>query len=164
MGARTAVYGGQIIGQALTSAIHSIHDLDSAFQLHSMHCYFVGPSKYDQDIHYKVQRIKESKNFCSLTIDVTQGSNIMSKFMVLFDKPEPPNSSVLDFAARKMPTVPHPESLSNSDTVSDSEGLNLFYFNEYFRSKYYFPGMDIYICLTMQEMEDFGARRPINAK
>ena len=162
VGARNAVFGGQIIGQALTSAFNSIRDFDSAFQLHSIHCYFVSPTKYDEDVRYKVQRIKEGKSFCSLTIDATQSSNVVSKFMLLFDKPEPPNTSgILDFATRKIPTVPHPDSLS--DTI-DSEGLNLFYFNEYFRSKYYFPGLDIYMCLTMQEMEDFGAGRPINAE
>ena len=81
--------------------------------------------------------------------------------MVLFDKPEHPDSSVLDFTTRKMPSVPHPDRLS--DTV-ESEGLNLYYFNEYFGSRYSFPGLDIYMCFTMQEMEDFGAGRPINAK
>ena len=167
MGGQNAVYGGQIIGQALMSAIHSVQDLDSSFQLHSIHCYFVGPTKYNQDIRYKVQRIKEGKSFCSLTIDSTQGDNVTtSKFMVSFNKPEPgPNSNLFDFASRKMPSVPHPDSLnSTSDTMESDEGLNLFHFNEYFGSMYTFSGLDVYLCLTVKEMEDFASRRPISAK
>ena len=168
MGRRSAVYGGQVIGQALTSAFQSIQDLDSSFRLHSIHCYFVGPTKYDQDIHYKVQRIKEGKSFCSLTVDATQGDNVIkSKFMVSFDKPEPgPNSNLFDFASREMPSVPHPDGLNlRGDTMESDEGLNLFHFNEYFSSvQDSFPGLNIYMCLTVKEMEDFSSGRPISAK
>ena len=162
-GAPNAVFGGQVIGQALTAAFNSIQDLDSAFQLHSIHCYFVGPTLYNQDIHYKVQRIKEGKSFCSLTVDATQGSydNVTLKCIASFDKPEPPSSNVLDFATKEMPTVPHPDYLNDFIEAND---LKVFYFNEYFRAQYSFPGLDIYMCLTTKELEDFEAGRPINAK
>ena len=172
MGGRNAVYGGQIVGQALMSAFQSIQDLDSSFRLHSVHCYFVGPNKYEQDICYKVQRIKEGRSFCSLTVDGTQGDNVItSKFMVSFDKPEPgPNSNLFDFASREMPSVPHPDSLNlRGDTMeSDEEGINLFhfskYFFEYFGAMSSFPGLNIYMCLTVREMEDFASGRPVSTK
>ena len=169
MGLRSAVYGGQVIGQALTSAFQSIQDLDSSFRLHSVHCYFVGPTKYEQDIRYKVQRIKEGKSFCSLTVDATQGDNVMtSKFMVSFDKPEPgPNSNLFDFASREMPSVPHPDSINSRDDTmkSDDEGLRLFHVNEYFEyfgAMSLFPGLNVYMCLTVKEMEDFASGKPVS--
>ena len=169
MGYRSAVYGGQVIAQALMSALQSIQDLDSSFRLHSVHCYFIGPNKYEQDIRYKVQRIKEGKSFCSLTVDGTQGDNVItSKFMVSFDKPEPgPNSNLFDFASREMPSVPHPDSLnSHGDTMkSDDEGFRLFHFNEYleyFGAMSSFPELNIYMCLTVREIEDFASRGSVS--
>ena len=126
-----------------------------------MHCYFVAPTKYNEDIRYKVQRIKAGKSFCSLTVDSRQGGNITSKFMVSFDKPESPNSNLLDFTTREMPAVPRPDSFN--DPV-EPEGLNTFHFDEYSGSAYSFPGLDIYMCLTVKEMEDYAAKRSIDAK
>ncbi len=82
--------------------------------------------------------------------------------MVSFDKPEPPSSNLFDFASRKMPSVPHPDSLS--DTMESVEGLNLLHFNEYFQSMNSFPGLDIYMCLTKKEIEDLATGNPISPK
>ena len=159
LGGPTAVYGGQIIGQALTSAFNSIRDLNSTFQLHSMHCYFVNPTQYDQDIFYKVQRIKEGKNFCSLTVEASQGDGrITFKCMVSFDKPEPASSNVLDFTTKHiMPIVAHPD---NPNAAVDSDHQYLVHFEKFFYDKYIFPGLDIYMCLTKTEYENYKARRP----
>ena len=157
-------YGGQIIGQALTAAFNSIQDLDSAFQLHSVHCYFVNPTQKNQDVLYKVQRIKEGKSFCSLTVEASQGNGdgderITFKCMVSFDKPEPPAAtSVLDFTTKHiMPVVPHPD--RPSATV-DSDRQCLVHFEKFVYSGHGFPYLDIYMCLTKMEYENYKARRP----
>ena len=41
--ASRAVFGGQIVGQAITAAQKSVDDL--VFLVHSLHCYFVNPTK-----------------------------------------------------------------------------------------------------------------------
>ena len=158
-------YGGQIIGQALTAAFNSIQDLDSAFQLHSVHCYFVNPTQKNQDVLYKVQRIKEGKSFCSLTVEASQGNGdgdgrVTFKCMVSFDKPEPPGAtSVLDFTTKHvMPAVPHPD--RPSATV-DSDHQCLVHFEKLLYSGRGYPYLDnMYMCLTKTEYENYTARRP----
>ena len=161
-GGPTAVFGGQVIGQALTAAFNSIRDVDSTFQLHSIHCYFVNPTLYEHDIFYKVERIKEGKSFCSLTVVASQGDGrVTFKCMVSFDKPEPPASNVFDFTVRHMPIVPHPD---NPSAAVDSDRRCLISFEKFFYDAYVFPGLEIYQCLTTKELEDYRARRPLEPK
>ena len=159
-------YGGQLIGQAVTAAFNSIQDLDSAFLLHSVHCYFVNPTQYDRDIFYKVQRIKEGKSFCSLTVEASQGNGdgdgdgrVTFKCMISFDKPEPPGTtSVLDFTTKHiMPVVRHPE--RPSATV-DSDRQCLIHFEKLIYGIHRFSHLDMYMCLTKTEYENYKARRP----
>ncbi len=162
LGAPIAAYGGQIIGQALTAAFSSVQDLDSAFQLHSVHCYFVNPTQYDRDILYKVQRIKEGKSFCSLTVEARQGDGdgrLTFKCMASFDKPESSAAtSVLDFTSKHiMPVVPHPD--RPSATV-DSDRQYLIHFEQLFYESHRFPHLDMYMCLTKTEYENYKSRRP----
>ena len=44
-----AVYGGQVMGQALVAASLCVHDLHPSFTIHSYHCYFVGPMQATPD-------------------------------------------------------------------------------------------------------------------
>ena len=158
-------YGGQLIGQAVTAAFNSIQDLDSAFQLHSVHCYFVNPTQYDRDIFYKVQRIKEGKSFCSLTVEASQGNGdgdrrVTFKCMVSFDKPKPPAAtSVLDFTTKHtMPVVPHPD---HPSATVDSDRQCLVHFEKLVYSGRGYPYLDsMYMCLTKTEYENYTARRP----
>lgn len=41
--AHNRVYGGQVVGQALMAANLTV---DEAFNVHSLHCYFIEPGKY----------------------------------------------------------------------------------------------------------------------
>ena len=158
-------YGGELIGQALTAAFNSIQDLDSAFQLHSVHCYFVSPTQKNQDVLYKVQRIKEGKSFCSLTVEASQGNGdgdgrVTFKCMVSFDKPEPPAvTGVLDFTTKHvMPVVPHPD--RPSATVN-SDRQHLVHFEKLVYSVRGYPYLDnMYMCLTKTEYDNYTARRP----
>ena len=152
-------YGGQIIGQAVIAALNSIQDLNSAFQLHSVHCYFVNPTQYDRDIFYKVQRIKEGKSFCLLTVEASQGNGdgdgrVTFKCMVSFDKPEPPAAtSVLDFTTKHiMPIVPHPE---HPTATVDSDRQCLIHFEKLIYGIHRFSHLDMYMCLTKMEYENY---------
>ena len=162
VGANNLVFGGQVIGQALTTASKSIQDLDSAFLLHSAHCYFVSPTLYDQDILYKVHRIKEGKSFCTLTIEASQVSDepkITFKCMVSFYKADPTNNA-LDFVTSHMPIVPHPD---NPDAPIESDHRYLINIKDFIQ-KQTFPTVDIRICFTAKEIDDRQAGRPVDAK
>ena len=153
----------------MTAAFNSIQDLDSAFQLRSVHCYFINPTQKNQDILYKVQRIKEGKSFCSLTVEASQSNGdgdgrVTFKCMVSFDKPEPPAAtSVLDFTTKHiMPVVPHPD--RPSATV-DSDRQYLVDFEKIFYGRRrHKSAVDVYLCLTKTEYENFMARRPVEPR
>ena len=156
IGAPAGAYGGQLIGQALTSAFNSIQDLDSTFQLKSLHCYFVNPTLYNQGIFYKVHRIKGGKSFCSLTVDAIQADGrVTFKCILSLDKPEPEASrNVLDFTTRHlMPRVPHPD-YPNAPVDSDNRHL------VHFTHSPFFAALDIYSCSTKRAYENFVARKP----
>lgn len=159
MGTPPAVFGGQVLGQALTSAIKSISDLDSDFLLHSVHCYFVSPTLYDRDILYRVQRIKGGKRFCSLTVDATQASGRTTfKCMVSFNKAETAGD-LLDLATRRMPVVPHP------DRPGVPVECDRRHFVDYrLFSSFDLPNLDIQLCFSAKELNDIKARRPTEPK
>ncbi|MBK6783820.1 MAG: thioesterase family protein [Saprospiraceae bacterium] len=54
------VYGGQVLGQAI-SAAHATVDEDRT--LHSIHSYFISPGDHDIPIFYNVEKIKDGKVF-----------------------------------------------------------------------------------------------------
>ena len=114
-----ACYGGQIASQALVSATKSISDLDSSFLLHSIHCYFVGPTQASSEVVYKVERIKDGKTFCSVSVQALQKGRVTFHCLASFQKNE--NVGVkLDYTRHPMPVVPHPD-----DEQVDGEVIHL---------------------------------------
>ena len=105
-----ACYGGQLASQALMAATKSISDLDSSFLLHSIHCYFVGPTQASSDLVYKVERIKDGKTFCSVSVQAVQRGRVTFHCLASFQKNENVDvDSVLDYTRHPMPVVPHPD-------------------------------------------------------
>ena len=158
IGKAQAVYGGQVIGQALMAAYRSIKDLDSDFLLNSFHCYFLSPTLHDE-VLYQVRRVKEGRNLCSLTVDASQVNNrINFKCMMSFAKFKP-GGNAFDLVPRQMPSVPHP------DKPNDMDGIYLLDVNKYLQDKMSFPRFSMFLVYNSEEVDRTQRNgRPTEAK
>lgn len=95
------------MGQALMSASRCVSDLNNSFLLHSFHCYFVGPMQDNPEVTFKVNRVKDGTNFCSVSVVAVQDGKVCFHCLVSFKKPESVGTE-LDYSAHPMPKVPHP--------------------------------------------------------
>jgi acyl-CoA thioesterase-2 len=59
---RQRVYGGQVAAQALIAASRSV---DSDYNVHSLHSYFLLPGDYQVPIVYDVERIRDGRSFAT---------------------------------------------------------------------------------------------------
>jgi len=103
------VYGGQVIGQALHAA--ALTSEDPAFELHSMHAYFLRPGNPNHGIVYTVKRTRDGRSFKSRSVEASQRGKVIFKCATSFHKAE---SSPLDHQT-SMPDVPPPEDLEPFD-------------------------------------------------
>lgn len=53
------LFGGLVAGQAVVAAARTV----SGLSLHSLHAYFLQPGDPEQPVRYRVERLKEGKNF-----------------------------------------------------------------------------------------------------
>ncbi|KAG7099047.1 hypothetical protein E1B28_000923 [Marasmius oreades] len=93
------VFGGQVISQALVSASRCV---DSAFALHSLHCYFLLSASPSTPIVYQVERLRQGRSYVACAVKAIQRGNIIFVLMCSFQKPEPWQPSY----QWVMPTVP----------------------------------------------------------
>ncbi|MFZ1704905.1 MAG: acyl-CoA thioesterase II [Saprospiraceae bacterium] len=106
------VYGGQVLGQAL-SAAHNTVDEDK--KLHSLHSYFIGPGDHDLPIQYNVEKVKDGKVFQTRRIVAKQKGREIFILSASFQKIE----EGIEHQAT-MPNVARPESLTSfSDLFSE---------------------------------------------
>ncbi|KAJ1666309.1 acyl-CoA thioesterase [Coemansia sp. RSA 1813] len=98
------VFGGQVIGQAMSAAGKTV---DSPYQCNSLHCYFLASGRTDEMIAYEVRRIRQGRSFCSRLVIAKQSGRVIFMAMVSFQRPEP---SVLRHQYT-MPQVPPPDDL-----------------------------------------------------
>ena len=108
------VYGGQVVAQAMTAAKKSLDKAD--FLFHSLHCYFVNPTKPSPDVIYEVERLKDGKSFCSRSVKAWQEGRIVFHALVSLYKAEA-TSANLSHSSSVMPDVPQPpdNDAENSD-------------------------------------------------
>ena len=153
-----ACYGGQIASQALVSATKSISDLDSSFVLHSIHCYFVGPTQASSEVVYKVERIKDGKTFCSVSVQAVQRGRVTFHCLASFQKNE--NLGVeLDYTRHPMPVVPHPddEQVDGELKLVDPNAQRRPFSNSRF-------SIEMRLCVHPERMSKFMAKEPIEPK
>ena len=163
VGGKSPIYGGQVIGQALLAATRSMMEVDSNFVLSSFHCYFISPTLYDRDIVYKVQRLKEGKTFCSLTVAACQVSDRTTfKLMASFDKLGPAGNS-FDMETKRMPIVPHPD---RPDDPVDSDLKYLIKGKDYFAntSVNMVGSLNLLMCFTAKEIEALRTNKAVEAR
>lgn len=95
------VFGGQVLGQALSAATQTV---GRALEVHSLHSFFLRPGDVTRPIVYEVDRIRDGKSFATRRIVAIQGGaaifNMAASFQTReegFDHQDP------------MPIAPPPE-------------------------------------------------------
>ncbi|WP_028672583.1 acyl-CoA thioesterase [Saccharospirillum impatiens] len=98
------VFGGQVIGQALSAAIQT---LDSRMP-HSLHSYFLRPGDTNHPIEYEVEIIRDGRSFSVRRVIASQFGKPILAMTASFQAPE----SGLEHQD-SMPNVPGPELLES---------------------------------------------------
>ena len=97
------VYGGQVIGQALFAALHTV-PVDRP--VHSLHAYFLRPGDVAAPIVYDVDRSRDGSSFTTRRVKAIQHGQPIFDMSASFQKVEPGFEHQAD-----MPEVPPPEDL-----------------------------------------------------
>ena len=104
-----AVFGGQVLGQALSAAARTVPP-DRA--VHSLHGYFLRQGDARKPIVYEVDRIRDGRSFTTRRVVAVQGGNAIFSTSASFQVEE----RGFDHQDPMPPDVPPPE-----DLVSDAE-------------------------------------------
>ncbi len=97
------VFGGQVLGQALSAAVQTV---PAERHVHSLHAYFLRPGDVSRPIVYEVDRIRDGGSFTTRRVVAVQGGKAILNLATSFQKPEP------GFEHQdEMPAAPPPESL-----------------------------------------------------
>jgi acyl-CoA thioesterase-2 len=104
------VFGGQVLGQALTAAIRTVPE---ERPVHSLHAYFLRPGDVRAPIVYDVDRIRDGSSFTTRRVVAIQHGEAIFNLAASFQKMEPGFEHADD-----MPQVPPPE-----EVPTDAERL-----------------------------------------
>jgi acyl-CoA thioesterase II len=97
------VFGGHVLGQALSAAVRTVPPERHA---HSLHAYFLRPGDVSRPIIYDVDRIRDGSSFTTRRVVAIQNGQAIFNLAASFQKPEP------GFEHQDaMPEAPPPESL-----------------------------------------------------
>lgn len=99
------LYGGHVLGQALSAATQTV---PAERTVHSLHSYFLRPGDVTKPIVYEVDRIRDGKSFTTRRVVAIQSGEPIFNLSASFQKHE----DSFDHQAQ-MPVVPPPESLEN---------------------------------------------------
>jgi acyl-CoA thioesterase-2 len=102
------VFGGQVIGQALTAANRTVEGVLP----HSLHAYFLLGGDPAAPIVYEVDRIRDGKSFSTRRVVALQHGRAIFSMSVSFHNDEPG----LDYQV-SMPDVPHPDALPSEAEI-----------------------------------------------
>lgn len=97
------VYGGQVLGQALTAAMRTVPD---ERPVHSLHAYFLRPGDVRAPIVYDVDRIRDGSSFTTRRVVAIQHGEAIFNLAASFQKSEQGFSH-----QDELPKVPLPEEL-----------------------------------------------------
>ncbi len=97
------VFGGQVLGQALSAAVQTV---PAERQVHSLHGYFLRPGDVTRPIVYDVDRIRDGSSFTTRRVVAIQGGRAIMNLAASFQKLE----EGLEHQD-EMPAAPAPESL-----------------------------------------------------
>ncbi|MDE2256153.1 MAG: thioesterase family protein, partial [Xanthomonadaceae bacterium] len=107
------VFGGQVLGQALSAAMRTV---DPVRAVHSLHAYFLRAGDIDAPIVYDVDRARDGKSFSVRRIVAIQHGETIFNCAASFQIAEPGVEHQLS-----MPTVPPPEDLAPPEPLPPEE-------------------------------------------
>ncbi len=79
------VYGGQVLGQALSAAVQTV---PPERQVHSLNAYFLRPGAVDTPIVYDVDRIRDGGSFTTRRVVAIQNGQAIFNMAASFQAPE----------------------------------------------------------------------------
>lgn len=102
------VFGGQVLGQALSAAVRTV---PAERTVHSLHAYFLRPGDVSRPIVYDVDRIRDGGSFTTRRVRAIQNGHPIFNMSSSFQVPE------VGFEHQdEMPVVPRPEDLPTEET------------------------------------------------
>lgn len=104
IGGKGRVFGGQVVAQALASAMRTV---DPVRSVHSLHAYFMRGGDEDYPIDFRVHRDYDGRSFATRRVEALQGGVPILTLTASFQVPEEGCNHQRD----TMPQVPHPEDL-----------------------------------------------------
>ncbi len=107
------VFGGQVLGQALSAAQRTV---DNARQAHSLHGYFLRAGDVDAPIVYSVERARDGHSFSSRRVVAIQHGKPILNCAVSFQIEE----SGFEHQS-SMPEVPNPEDIAPQTHLAPDE-------------------------------------------
>lgn len=106
------VFGGQVLGQALSAAQATLDDLDAPRTAHSLHAYFLRAGNIDAPIVYDVDRTRDGGSFSVRRVTAIQHGQPIFVFAASFQREESGAEHQLS-----MPEVPMPEDIEPAPAV-----------------------------------------------
>lgn len=106
-----AVFGGQVIGQALSAAAQTVPADRPA---HSLHAYFLRPGDVRAPILYTVDRIRDGRSFTTRRVVAVQHGQAILSLSASFQVDEPGFDHQVP-----MPSVPGPEGLLDERSLAE---------------------------------------------
>jgi acyl-CoA thioesterase II len=110
---RQRVFGGEVLGQALVAACHTVEDV-AARPPHSVHAYFLLGGDPKVPIIYEVDRIRDGKSFTTRRVVAIQHGQAIFFMSVSFQVHEDGLSHQYP-----MPDVPDPDDLPSEAEIKD---------------------------------------------
>ena len=107
------VFGGQVLGQALSAAQKTV---DGPRRAHSLHAYFLRAGDIDAPIVYSVERTRDGSSFSVRRVVAIQHGQTIFNCAVSFQIDEPGAEHQLS-----MPEVPAPEDLHPPEPIPPEE-------------------------------------------
>lgn len=111
------VFGGQVLGQALSAAAQTVVQ---DRQVHSLHAYFLRPGDVSKPIVYEVDRIRDGGSFTTRRVVAVQNGKAIFNLAASFQTSEPglEHQDV-------MPAAPDPETLPTDDARMEAFAAQL---------------------------------------
>ena len=103
------VFGGQVVGQALAAAVHTVEGRDP----HSLHAYFILGGDPAVPIEYEVDRIRDGGSFTTRRVQAHQNGAVIFSMIASFQKREAGFEHTLT-----MPDVTPPEQLPDEAALA----------------------------------------------
>ncbi len=113
--ANGALFGGQVLAQALTAATHSVED-SAARPVHSLHGYFLRAGRCHLPVIYQVDRTRDGGRFSTRRVIALQDGQPIFHMECGFHAPE----DGFDHAAPIHSGLPHPDSLQSLAELADT--------------------------------------------